>query len=107
MVTIARKHKLTGGGNNEIQNYLAQEVASSEYQQVWYSGATSFWFENGGIQMNYWVAMKFKDHKPLYIAGTDDAGGIIHTEDKSKAFKFYNFNTAMKFVHLGYGLEKH
>ena len=50
----------------------------------------------------YWIVYK----KGEYVSGTDEFGYPTHTTDKSKAFKFYNFNTAMSYFNLGYAVIK-
>ena len=50
----------------------------------------------------YWVV--FKNGK--YVSGTDKFGYPIHTTNESEAFKFYDFNMAMTFFHLGYAIIK-
>lgn len=54
----------------------------------------------------YWIAMKYINGKPNYISGTDQHGYPMHTDDKTKAWKFYSFDTAMSFFNLGYAIEK-
>lgn len=51
---------------------------------------------------DYWIVFKHGE----YVSGTDEFGYPLHTKDKSKAFKFYNFNTAMSFFNLGYSVIK-
>jgi hypothetical protein len=51
---------------------------------------------------DYWIVFKHGE----YVSGTDEFGYPLHTKDKSKAFKFYDFNTAMSFFGLGYAVIK-
>ena len=50
----------------------------------------------------YWIVFKEGE----YVAGTDEFGYPIHTKDKKKAFKFYDFNTAISYLNLGYSIIK-
>ena len=50
----------------------------------------------------YWIVFKNGE----YVSGTDEFGYPLHTKDSSKAFKFYDFNTAMSFFNLGYAVIK-
>ena len=50
----------------------------------------------------YWIAFKNGE----YISGTDEFGYPLHTKDKSKAYKFHDFNTAASLLDLGYALIK-
>lgn len=52
--------------------------------------------------MEYWIV--FKDGK--YISGTDEFGYPLHTTEKVNAWKFYDFNVAMSYFNLGYGIIK-
>ena len=52
--------------------------------------------------MEYWIA--FKDRE--YVSGTDEFGYPLHTKDRKKAWKFYDFNVAMSFFNLGYCIIK-
>ena len=52
--------------------------------------------------MEYWVVFKNGE----YVSGTDDYGYPLHTKDKEKAWKFYNFHTAMSYFNLGYAILK-
>lgn len=64
----------------------------------WYSGSKhmhDFWDE-------YWIVFKNGE----YVSGTDEFGYPLHTKDKSKAFKFYDFNTAISYFNLGYAVIK-
>ena len=54
----------------------------------------------------YWIAKKYINGKVHYISGTDQYGFPMHTNDIDKAWKFYNFPTAMSFLNLGYAIEK-
>jgi hypothetical protein len=56
--------------------------------------------------MNYWIVFKIKNHKFLYVDGTDEYGYPTHTEDESQAWKFYDFDTAMSYVTMGYAVQK-
>ena len=51
---------------------------------------------------DYWIVFKHGE----YVSGTDEFGYPLHTKDKSEAFKFYDFNTAMSFFSLGYAVIK-
>ena len=50
----------------------------------------------------YWIVFKNGE----YVSGTDEFGYPFHTKDRNKAFKFYDFNTAMSFFNLGYSVIK-
>ena len=50
----------------------------------------------------YWIVFKNGE----YVSGTDEFGYPVHTEDKNKAWKFDNFETAMSYVSLGYAIIK-
>lgn len=50
----------------------------------------------------YWLAWK----NDKYISDIDKHGKIIHTKDKEKAYKFYNFNVAMIYFKSGYCILK-
>ena len=50
----------------------------------------------------YWIVFKNGE----YVSGTDEFGYPLHTKDRNKAFKFYDFNTAMSFFNLGYAVIK-
>ena len=50
----------------------------------------------------YWIVFKNGE----YVSGTDEFGYPLHTKDRNKAFKFYDFNTAMSFFNLGYSVIK-
>lgn len=50
----------------------------------------------------YWLAFKNQE----YISGTDKYGHPIHTKNKDKALKFYDFNVAMTYFTLGYAIIK-
>lgn len=50
----------------------------------------------------YWVVFKNGE----YVSGTDEFGHPLHTKDKSKAFKFYDFDMAMRYFNLGYAIIK-
>lgn len=53
--------------------------------------------------MHYWIVFK----NGLYVSGTDEFGYPLHTKDKEKAYKFYDFNLAMSsFFDLGYAIIK-
>lgn len=53
--------------------------------------------------MEYWVAFKNGE----YVCGTDEFGYPLHTKDKKKAYKFYDFNLAMSsYFNLGYAIMK-
>ena len=52
--------------------------------------------------MAYWIVFKNGE----YVSGTDEFGYPLHTKDKNKAFKFYDFNTAMSYFNLGYAVIK-
>lgn len=56
----------------------------------------------GDTTMEYWIA--FKNGK--YVSGTDEFGYPIHTTEKAEAYKFYDFNLAMTYFNLGYGIIK-
>lgn len=56
--------------------------------------------------MAYWLVYKLNHGKKEYASGTDENGNVLHTTDKSKAYKFHNFNIAMECVKLGYCVEK-
>lgn len=56
--------------------------------------------------MEYWLACKFNHGKCEYVLGTDQYGYLVHTSDKSEAWKFYDFYQAMLYVELGYCLIK-
>lgn len=51
---------------------------------------------------DYWTVFKNGE----YVSGTDEFGYPLHTKDKSKAFKFYDFDTAMSYFNLGYAVIK-
>lgn len=51
---------------------------------------------------DYWIVFKNGE----YVSGTDEFGYPLHTKDKSKAFKFYDFDTAMSYFNLGYAVIK-
>ena len=51
---------------------------------------------------NYWIAFK----KGEYIAGTDEFGYPLHTNDEKEAWRFYDLNTAMSFLAFGYTIIK-
>jgi hypothetical protein len=50
----------------------------------------------------YWIVWKNGE----YVYGTDEYGCPVHTKEKNKAFKFYNFDVAMSYVNLGYIVSK-
>jgi len=50
----------------------------------------------------YWIAFKNGE----FVSGTDEFGYPIHTKNKEEAFKFYDFDTAMSYVSLGYAIIK-
>ena len=50
----------------------------------------------------YWVV--FKNGK--YVSNTDEFGYPEHTTEKTKAWKFYDFNVAMNYFNLGYAIIK-
>ena len=53
--------------------------------------------------MECWVAFKNGE----YVCGTDEFGYPLHTKDKKKAYKFYDFNLAMSsYFNLGYAIIK-
>ena len=54
------------------------------------------------IDDNYWTVFKNGE----YVSGTDEFGYPLHTKDKSKAFKFYDFDIAMSYLNLGYAVIK-
>ena len=56
----------------------------------------------GKITMAYWVVLK----NGKYVSGTDEFGYPIHTTEKEKAYKFYDFNIAMTYLDLGYAIIK-
>lgn len=41
--------------------------------------------------MTYWIVRKNGE----YVCGTDEFGYPLHTKDREKAWKFYDFNNAM------------
>jgi len=51
---------------------------------------------------DHWIVFKNGE----YVSGTDEFGYPLHTKDKSKAFKFYDFDTAMSYFNLGYAVIK-
>lgn len=54
----------------------------------------------------YWIVKKHINGKICYVSGTDQYGLPTHTYDINKAWKFYNFDTPMSFLNLGYVIEK-
>lgn len=50
----------------------------------------------------YWIVWKNGE----YVYGTDEYGYPVHTKEKNKAFKFYNFDVALSYVNLGYIVSK-
>ena len=52
--------------------------------------------------MVHWIVWK----NGKYISGTDEFGCLLHTKDKEKAWKFYDFNIAMTYFNLGYCISK-
>lgn len=52
--------------------------------------------------MEYWIV--FKDGK--YIANTDEFSYPEYTTEITKAWKFYDFDTAMSYFNLGYAIIK-
>ena len=56
--------------------------------------------------MNYWIVFKIDNGRFLYISGTDEYGYPEHTEVEAEAWKFKDFNTAMSYFGLGYGISK-
>lgn len=48
----------------------------------------------------YWILFKNGE----YVSGTDEFGYPIHTKNENEAFKFYDFNTAMSYLQLGYAV---
>lgn len=56
--------------------------------------------------MTYWIVCKIRNKKFIYVSGTDEYGYPEHTENKSEAWKFYDFNVAMSYFNLGYMILK-
>ena len=54
--------------------------------------------------MSYSLVFKYEKMKRVYVSGTDEFGYPLHTDDESKAWKFYDINTAMSYYNLGYGI---
>lgn len=52
--------------------------------------------------MVYWIVSKGK----WYVSGTDEFGYPVHTTDKAKAWKFYDFGAAINYLNLGYCILK-
>lgn len=52
--------------------------------------------------ITYWIVQKNGE----YVCGTDEFGYPLHTKDKEKAWKFYDFDNAMIFLNLGYCIIK-
>ena len=52
--------------------------------------------------MTYWIVRKNGE----YVCGTDEFGYPLHTKDREKAWKFYDFNNAMVYFNLGYCVIK-
>lgn len=52
--------------------------------------------------MKYWIVRK----NGKYVSGTDEFGYPLHTKNKEKAWKFYDFNVAMSYFNLGYCIIK-
>jgi hypothetical protein len=48
----------------------------------------------------YWIAFKNGE----YIADIDKTGNLVHTKNIKEAFKFYDFNEAMKYFKFGYAI---
>lgn len=70
----------------------------------WFNGVERTNINNThDIWDEYWIVFK----NGQYVSGTDEFGSPLHTKDKSKAFKFYNFNAAMKYFNLGYAVIKY
>lgn len=57
--------------------------------------------------MFYWLAFKIQNGKFYYVYNIDEYGYPRHTEDETQAMKIHNFDTAMRYVALGYSLTKH
>lgn len=55
------------------------------------------------MEFEYWIAMKNGE----YASKLDENDyPIEHTKDKSKAYKFYDFDHAMMLFNFGYGIIK-
>ena len=56
--------------------------------------------------MKYWIVCKVQNGKFIYVSGTDEYGYPMHAEDKSEAWRFYDFNVAMSYFNQGYAILK-
>ena len=56
--------------------------------------------------MEYWLVYKPNSGKRKYIAGFNEYGIPTHTYEKSKAYKFYSFDSAMINFNFGYHVTK-
>lgn len=94
-------HKRTGnefavcGGWYEPYVFVSNDCANATINRAYKVLRDSIWDE-------YWIVFKNGE----YVSGTDEFGYPLHTKDRSKAFKFYDFNTAMSFFNLGYAVIK-
>ena len=69
----------------------------------WFNGVKNTNMNNmHDIWDDYWIVFKNGE----YVSGTDEFGYPFHTKDKSKAYKFYDFNVAISYFNLGYAVIK-
>jgi len=58
--------------------------------------------------MGCWIVHKMQNGKFIYVSGVDEYDNPIYTEDKSKACRFYDINSAMCWFNRGgYCVEKY
>lgn len=52
--------------------------------------------------MEYWIVCRGSQ----YVQNIDKDGNVIHTSNKSKAYRFYDFGAAMSYFNSGYCVIK-
>jgi hypothetical protein len=57
--------------------------------------------------MNYWTVYTRRYGKRLYVAGTDEYGYPLYTENEKEAWKFRCFETAKNYLDYGCVIIRH